>query len=400
MINKLEIRRKGTTKIAYMQIFLQFFSFFFLYISKICCNFAADFNWRSMRKYLIIGIALLFSLALTAAKNYTVVLDAGHGGKDPGAVGKFSQEKDLNLALALEVGKMLKKQYPDVNVVYTRSTDVFIPLQTRADIANKNDADLFISIHTNASENKASKGVETFILGNEKAEKNLDVAMRENAVMKLESDYKTTYQGFDPNSIDSYIMFELMQNNFMDQSLQFATQVQKHFVGHLNRSDRGVQQASFWVLLKTACPSILFEMGFISNAEEEKYLNADLTMHKMATALVKAFGVYTHRQEMKKVEEPKEEPKVESQKSKAESQEPKTKSKEPVTYYGVQICASRNPLDTNDPKLKGVVCECRKVGDWYKYYAIIDTDRTKVGEKQKELKKLFPDCWVSKWTEE
>jgi N-acetylmuramoyl-L-alanine amidase len=400
MINKLEIRRKGTTKIAYMQIFLQFFSFFFLYISKICCNFAADFNWRSMRKYLIIGIALLFSLALTAAKNYTVVLDAGHGGKDPGAVGKFSQEKDLNLALALEVGKMLKKQYPDVNVVYTRSTDVFIPLQTRADIANKNDADLFISIHTNASENKASKGVETFILGNEKAEKNLDVAMRENAVMKLESDYKTTYQGFDPNSIDSYIMFELMQNNFMDQSLQFATQVQKHFVGHLNRSDRGVQQASFWVLLKTACPSILFEMGFISNAEEEKYLNADSTMHKMATALVKAFGVYTHRQEMKKVEEPKEEPKVESQKSKAESQEPKTKSKEPVTYYGVQICASRNPLDTNDPKLKGVVCECRKVGDWYKYYAIIDTDRTKVGEKQKELKKLFPDCWVSKWTEE
>jgi len=400
MINKLEIRRKGTTKIAYMQIFLQFFSFFFLYISKICCNFAADFNWRSMRKYLIIGIALLFSLALTAAKNYTVVLDAGHGGKDPGAVGKFSQEKDLNLALALEVGKMLKKQYPDVNVVYTRSTDVFIPLQTRADIANKNDADLFISIHTNASENKASKGVETFILGNEKAEKNLDVAMRENAVMKLESDYKTTYQGFDPNSIDSYIMFELMQNNFMDQSLQFATQVQKHFVGHLNRSDRGVQQASFWVLLKTACPSILFEMGFISNAEEEKYLNADSTMHKMATALVKAFGVYTHRQEMKKVEEPKEEPKVESPKSKTESQEPKTKSKEPVTYYGVQICASRNPLDTNDPKLKGVICECRKVGDWYKYYAIIDTDRAKVGEKQKELKKLFPDCWVSKWTEE
>ena len=400
MINKLEIRRKGTTKIAYMQIFLQFFSFFFLYISKICCNFAADFNWRSMRKYLIIGIALLFSLALTAAKNYTVVLDAGHGGKDPGAVGKFSQEKDLNLALALEVGKMLKKQYPDVNVVYTRSTDVFIPLQTRADIANKNDADLFISIHTNASENKASKGVETFILGNEKAEKNLDVAMRENAVMKLESDYKTTYQGFDPNSIDSYIMFELMQNNFMDQSLQFATQVQKHFVGHLNRSDRGVQQASFWVLLKTACPSILFEMGFISNAEEEKYLNADSTMHKMATALVRAFGVYTHRQEMKKVEEPKEEPKVESPKSKAESQEPKTKSKEPVTYYGVQICASRNPLDTNDPKLKGVICECRKVGDWYKYYAIIDTDRAKVGEKQKELKKLFPDCWVSKWTEE
>ena len=364
-----------------------------------------------MRKYLFILLAFVMVLPSAAqdakgkAKKYTVVLDAGHGGKDPGAVGKFSQEKNLNLALTLEVGKLLKKQYPDVNVVYTRSTDVFIPLQTRADIANKNDADLFISIHTNASENKASKGVETFILGNEKAEKNLDVAMRENAVMKLESDYKTTYQGFDPNSIDSYIMFELMQNNFMDQSLQFATQVQKHFVGHLNRSDRGVQQASFWVLLKTACPSILFEMGFISNAEEEKYLNADSTMHKMATALVNAFGVYTHRQEMKKVEEPKEEPKKQDATlqdgAKAPTGDEKpAKKTEPVTYYGVQICASRNPLNPNDPKLKGVVCECRKVGDWYKYYAIIDTDRAKVGEKQKELKKLFPDCWVSKWTEE
>jgi len=296
------------------------------------------------------------------------------------------------------VGRLLKKQYPDVNVVYTRSTDVFIPLQERADIANKNNADLFISIHTNASENKASKGVETFILGNEKAEKNLDVAMRENAVMKLEADYKTTYQGFDPNSIDSYIMFELMQNNFMDQSLQFATQVQKHFVGHLNRSDRGVQQASFWVLLKTACPSILFEMGFISNPEEERYLNADSTMNKMAVALVKAFGVYTHRQEMKKVEAPSKEETKPAEKPKTEVKP--AKKAEPVTYYGVQICASRNPLNQSDPKLKGIRCECRKVGDWYKYYAIITTDRNKAGEKQKELKKLFPDCWVSKWTEE
>ena len=306
------------------------------------------------------------------------------------------------------MGELLKAQYPDLNIVYTRSTDVFIPLQTRADIANKNNADLFISIHTNASENKNSKGVETFILGTEKAEKNLDVAMRENAVMKLESDYKTTYQGFDPNSIDSYIMFELMQNNFMDQSLQFATQVQKHFVGHLNRSDRGVQQASFWVLLKTACPAILFEMGFISNAEEEKFLNADTTMDMMATALVNAFAAYTHRQEIKKVEKPQlnapeapinvAEPQINAAEQPVNEAKPQAPAK-PQTYYALQISASRAPLDASDPKLKGVVCESRKVGDWYKYYAIIDTDREKVVAKQKELQPLFPDCWITKWTE-
>jgi len=333
-----------------------------------------------------------------AAKSYTVVLDAGHGGKDPGAVGKFSQEKNLNLSLVLKVGEMLKAQYPDLNIVYTRSTDEFIPLQTRADIANKNNADLFISIHTNASENRNSKGVETFILGTEKAEKNLDVAMRENAVMKLESDYKTTYQGFDPNSIDSYIMFELMQNNFMDQSLQFATQVQQHFVGHLNRSDRGVQQASFWVLLKTACPAILFEMGFISNAEEERFLNADTTMDMMATALVNAFAAYTHRQEVKKVAPAQPETSV-APVTPVTPETPVTPapSDKPQTYYALQISASRTPLDASDPKLKGVACESRKVGDWYKYYAIIDTDRDKVVAKQKEIKELFPDCWITKF---
>ena len=375
-----------------------------------------------MRKTLTIILVLFCAMPLMAAKGYTVVLDAGHGGKDPGAVGKFSQEKDLNLSLVLKVGELLKAQYPDLNIVYTRSTDVFIPLQTRADIANKNNADLFISIHTNASENKNSKGVETFILGTEKAEKNLDVAMRENAVMKLESDYKTTYQGFDPNSIDSYIMFELMQNNFMDQSLQFATQVQQHFVGHLNRSDRGVQQASFWVLLKTACPAILFEMGFISNAEEEKFLNAATTMDMMATALVNAFAAYTHRQEVRKGERLKangeevREGEDERMRGLEEQDAPlqdgaaaptgvretpvtPAPSDKPQTYYALQISASRTPLDASDPKLKGVVCESRKVGDWYKYYAIIDTDRDKVVAKQKEIKELFPDCWITKWSE-
>ena len=344
-----------------------------------------------MRKFISIVLLLFWTLTVTAETNYTLVLDAGHGGKDPGAVGKFSNEKDLNLALVLKVGELIKAQYPEVKVVYTRSTDVFIPLQTRADIANKNNADLFISIHTNASPNKEAKGVETFILGTEKMEKNLDVAMRENAVMKLEADYKTTYQGFDPNSIDSYIMFELMQNNFMDQSLQFAEQIQKRFVGHLNRSDRGVQQASFWVLLKTACPSVLFEMGFISNPEEERYMNKEASIAQMANALVNAFGAYTHKQAIRK-----EKLAIDTLDTPKQTKE-KPGQVGGITYYGLQICASRAPLDASDPKLKGVACQCRKVGDWYKYYAIIDTDRNKVAEKQKEIKKLFPDCWISKF---
>ena len=354
-----------------------------------------------MRKILFLTLALILALPLIAAKRYTVVLDAGHGGKDPGAVGRISKEKDLNLALTLKVGVLLKEQYPDINVVYTRSTDVFIPLQTRADIANKNNADLFISIHTNASESKDAKGVETFILGTEKAEKNLDVAMRENAVMKLEADYKTTYQGFDPNSIDSYIMFELMQNNFMDQSLQLATQVQNHFVGHLNRFNRGVQQASFWVLLKTACPSILFEMGFISNAEEERYLNSDSTMTSMATALVNAFAVYTHRQEIKKVE-PVDTPNqtndtlTRENRNEVMSEENQT-NQQPQTYYAVQVCASRIPLRPTDERLKGQACEAIQIGEWYKYYTAANTDRSKVVEAQRELKALFPDCWIIKF---
>lgn len=355
-----------------------------------------------MRKRILTVLTLAASLTAVAATSYTLVLDPGHGGKDPGAVGKFSKEKDLNLSLVLKVGEMISEQFPEVKVVYTRNTDVFIPLQTRSDIANEAKADLFLSIHANASQAPSVKGVETFILGTDNMQKNLDVAMRENAVMKLETDYKTTYQGFDPNSIDSYIMFELMQNSFMDQSLQFAEQIQKRFVGHLNRSDRGVQQASFWVLLKTACPSVLFEMGFISNPEEERFLNKETSIAQMASALVAAFGAYYRPKAdnlKKEAEETKEKEKAaKAEQQKASSNTPKAKKEEkPQTWYGLQICASRTELAANDPKLKGVQCECRKIGDWYKYYAIVDTDRSKVAEKQKELKKLFPDCWITKF---
>ena len=351
--------------------------------------------WISMRKFCIILLSALLALPIMAEKSFTVVIDPGHGGKDPGAIGKFSQEKDLNLSLALKIGKLLTEQFTDVKVVYTRSTDVFIPLQTRADIANKNNADLFISIHTNSADSKTAAGVETFVLGTEKMEKNLDVAMRENAVMKLEADYKTTYHGFDPNSIDSYIMFELMQNSYMDQSLQFATQVQTRMVRDLKRSDRGVRQAAFWVLLKSACPSVLFEMGFISNPEEEMFLNNDSNQLVMAQALVDAFGAYTRRTQQLTANS--QQLTANSQQPTANSQQPTANSQQPTVYYAIQVCASRTQLEPNDPKLKGLQCEYRKVDDWYKYYAIVDTDRAKVAEKLKEIKKLFPDCWITKF---
>ena len=237
--------------------------------------------------------ALLLLLFAGSLMSFTLVIDAGHGGDDYGAIGlvRGTKEKDLNLHVAKLLADKVRQTYPEVKVVLTRDKDVFLPLQQRADIANKNHADLFISIHTNAAENRKAQGAETFILGTDRMEENLDVAIRENAVMKLEQD-QTVYQGFDPNSIESYIIFELMQNQYMDNSLAFAELVQNQFVGTLNRANRGVRQAAFWVLLKSACPSVLVEMGFVSNAEEEKWLASEEGKIGIVNSIFCAFEKY------------------------------------------------------------------------------------------------------------
>lgn len=343
----------------------------------------------------IITLLFVITALLPQANAYTLVIDAGHGGKDPGAVGKNIYEKDLNLALALKIGEKIKQKYPNVKVVYTRDTDVFVPLQKRSEIANNNKADLFISIHANSSESKESQGLETFILGTDKMEKNLDVAMRENAVMMLESDYKTTYQGFNPNSIDSYIMFELMQNTFMDQSLQFATLVQQKCVEQLKRKDRGVRQAAFWVLLKTACPAILFEMGFVSHPEEEKFLSNNDKLDQMAQAITEAFESYakhqitpqTTPQNTKPATKPTTKPATEP------TAKPVTNTQK-TTYYAIQIFASQKPLEANAPQFKGYKCQYIRAGGYYKYYTAENTDRSKVEERLLQVKKSFPDCWI------
>jgi N-acetylmuramoyl-L-alanine amidase len=223
--------------------------------------------------YIFICLWLLFLPSCTNhlwGKDFVVVIDAGHGGHDPGAIGKISKEKNINLNVALKVGNLIKRNCDDVKVIYTRSKDVFIPLDRRAEIANNAKADLFISIHTNAlANNRTAKGASTWTLGLAKSDANLEVAKRENSVILYESDYKTRYAGFNPNSAESYIIFEFMQDKYMEQSVHLASLMQKQFRQTCRRADRGVHQAGFLVLKASAMPSILIELGFISTTEEE-----------------------------------------------------------------------------------------------------------------------------------
>ena len=220
--------------------------------------------------------ALSFGTSKAEAKDFVVVIDAGHGGHDPGAIGKISKEKNINLKVALKLGKQITQNCPDVKVIYTRNRDVFIPLNRRAEIANNAKANLFISIHTNSVANgKSVKGASTWTLGLAKSNANLEVAKRENAVILYEDDYQTRYAGFDPNSAESYIIFEFMQDKYMEESVHLASLVQNQFKNTCKRTDRGVHQAGFLVLKASAMPSILIELGFISNPEEERYLNSE-----------------------------------------------------------------------------------------------------------------------------
>lgn len=241
------------------------------------------------RIYLILLILLpLYVLA----KPFTIVIDPGHGGKDPGAVGAISKEKDINLKVALAVGKLLESQQ-DIKVIYTRKTDVFVELDKRAEIANKNKADLFISIHSNASgSNRTVKGTETYTLGMHRAASNLEVAKRENSAIMLESNYEEKYEGFNPKSSESYIIFELMQDEYMKQSVSLADKIQKQFAYTAKRNNRGVHQAGFLVLRATSMPSCLIEVGYISTPDEERYLNSTDGVNGLSKSIYNAIKQY------------------------------------------------------------------------------------------------------------
>ena len=232
-----------------------------------------------------------------SGKVTTVVIDAGHGGHDSGAVGKKSKEKDIALDLALRLGKLIEKNFSDVKVIYTRKTDEFIELYRRAQIANEIHADLFICIHCNSNKSASPNGSETYVMGLDKSNANIGVAKKENGVILLEKDYTTKYDGYDPNSVEANIIFSLFQNAHLDQSLDFAAKVQKYFSKNNKSFNRGVKQAGFLVLWKTTMPSVLIETGFISNAKEEEYLTSEKGKNQIAKSILSAFKEYKFKVE-------------------------------------------------------------------------------------------------------
>lgn len=252
-------------------------------------------------RYGLAGILLSFITLLSVRESLgqtdpgqlkCICIDPGHGGKDPGASGMKSFEKNIVLGIALKLGKMLREAYPDLKVVYTRDKDVFIDLDKRGQLANDHKADLFVSIHINSNESKAPKGLETYVLGLHRSKENLEVAMKENSVIRYEKDYSIKYAGFDPHRAESYIIFSLMQNVYLEKSLRFAALVQDALVGHTGRIDRGVRQAGYLVLKDAAMPAVLVEAGFISNPEEERYLCSAAGQNEIAASIFQAVGQY------------------------------------------------------------------------------------------------------------
>ncbi len=333
-----------------------------------------------------------------------VVIDAGHGGKDSGAAVGQAKEKDIVLDLAFRLGKSIQATYPDIKVIYTRSKDVFIPLHERADIANRNKADLFISIHVNATETKTVQGTETFVLGQHRSQENLEVAKKENSVILFEDDYNTTYEGFDPNSPESYIMFELVQDEYLEQSVMFASDIQNRFREGAKRIDRSVKQAGFLVLRRTTMPSVLVEVGFISHAGERDYMMGEPGKAKLASSIFEAFKEYkrkiedkssfnVHTQSVNRTAQNKEATKETVQKSN-ESQKTKITNAD-NTWYSVQIAASQSLLKTTPSNFMGEKnIFCKSSGNLHRYYSGKFENQQDALNEKKRLEKKYPSAYV------
>ena len=349
-----------------------------------------------MKRRIVATIMLVFTLAvaLAAKKGFTLVIDAGHGGHDAGALGTFSKEKNINLNVALAFGRLVENNCPGVNVIYTRKTDVFIPLHQRADIANRNKADLFISIHTNALPKGAkAMGLETYTLGMHRASDNFDVAKRENSVILIEKDYKQHYEGFDPSSSESYIMFEFLQDKNMAQSVELAKMVQKRTCAAAARPNKGVKQAGFLVLRETSMPSCLIELGFISTPSEEQFLNSDEGIANMGSGIYQAFCDYLAKYDKSftvpfnpEVSETKEE-------NKEQPQPEEVKDEAPV--FKVQILTSNVKLKSGSRQLKGRDdADFYKDGNIYKYTVGASTNYNEIYRLRKQLLDQFPEAFI------
>lgn len=394
------------------------------------------------RLFLLLTVGMIALASAWGAKKFTLVIDAGHGGHDAGAVGSFSKEKNINLNTALAFGRYVERNCPDVNVIYTRKTDVFVTLHGRAEIANKAKADLFISIHTNALPGgKIGRGLETYTLGMHRAGDNLDVAKRENSVILVEKDYQERYQGFDPNSAESYIIFEFMQDHNMQKSIDMAKLIQRNVASSAGRPDKGVKQAGFLVLRETSMPSCLIELGFISTPDEEHFLNSEAGIENTARGIYQAFVAYKRKYdsnitvpykaeetatvptvvpESPKKTEPavqkkttpavkKGEPskkneaakkpdstavkKVEAAPAKKTETAPAKKLDAPV--FKVQIFVSPGVVRNNDSRLKGVAdASYYKEGGMMKYTVGESADYNEIYRLRKTLLEKFPDCFI------
>jgi N-acetylmuramoyl-L-alanine amidase len=340
----------------------------------------------------------------------TVIIDAGHGGKDPGSLGKHTAEKDVVLAITLKVGKLIEDQMPDVHAIYTRKTDEFIPLHQRAEIANSNKADLFISIHANANPNTLATGTESLVLGLHRSGENFEVAKKENSVILLEDDYHSRYEGFDPNSPESYIIFSLMQNLYFDQSINMAGLVQDQFRDRAGRKDRGVKQQGLLVLARTSMPGIMIETGFITNPEEEQYLMSDNGQELIASAIFRAFRDYkkiiesrssfalSSRTNKQTVEEEEPEDTVEYKIADSvplEKQVPVIQKPMSKVEFKVQIAASSKPISRSSHAFKGLIgIREFRVGDIYKYAVGSSATFQEIIAYSKQVKERFPDAFI------
>jgi len=324
-------------------------------------------------------------------KVFTVVIDPGHGGRDPGALGATAKEKNINLAVALNLGRHISDNHKDVKVVYTRNTDKFVELDERANIANRNKADLFISIHTNAVKRGTVRGAETYTLGLARTDENLEVAMRENSAILLEDDYMQKYEGFDPKSTESYIIFEFMQNKHMEQSVSLASEIQKGFVG-CKRTDRGVRQAGFWVLRKTSMPSVLIELGYISTRDEERYMSSQEGQAQLSKAIYDAFCKYKREYDRKRGV-------LVNSNSTQLKENPQTEVIRTVesnhSVYKVQILVSDKKLATNSRQFKGYKnVDFYMENGMYKYTYGESTDFDEIKNIRRNILKDFKDAFV------
>jgi len=390
-------------------------------------------NMRNAASYVGLLILLIFincsSFAQGDKNKYhikTVVIDAGHGGKDPGASCKEGKEKDIALSVALKLGKYIETNFSDVKVIFTRKTDVFVELFKRAQIANTNKADLFICIHVNSSKKADPFGSETYVMGLHKTQGNLDVAMTENSVITKEDNYQNQYDGFNPRSPEAFIIFSLYQNAYLDQSLNFASKIQDQFSKRVGRTDRGVKQAGFLVLWKTSMPSVLTEIGFISNPDEAKFLLDDSNQDLIASGIFRAFRDYKNEmegnaksdqiktpdneQEMdnsaKTDNKTKDEIKIENSDNPIKKEETKentdnntdkllSQTNNDTIVFRVQIMSSVKPIEIKPEDFKGLKgIEELNLDGSYKYTYGKAHSFEEIVKMQKEIKPQFPDAFV------